>query len=92
MMEFIALGHNCSLNHRGESGIEAGQILGSGEIDTSENKRRVSGFCCIHWLWRFRMVYYWFGITTATEIGEDIVHWGLDRTYFKQIEQENTLR
>ena len=41
MMEFIALGHNCSLNHRGESGIEAGQIMGSGGINSSEEEEEV---------------------------------------------------
>jgi hypothetical protein len=50
-MEFIALGHNYSLNHRGESGIEAGQIMVSGGINSSEEEGQPgSGFCFKHWL------------------------------------------
>ena len=41
VMEFIALGHNYSLNHRGKSGIEVGQIMGSGGINSSEEEEEV---------------------------------------------------
>ena len=49
-MEFIALGHNYSLNHRGESGFEAGQIMGSGGIDSSEEDvMKVSNWLLLIW-------------------------------------------